>query len=678
MKKLIPKSRFTGRNRLNPDSLKERERYLQGDGKNQNLALYSRAEAAWMGLSPVRQEYMRNRRYVLDTDGGQWSDFVEDENGNLVREKERIAKRTGGVVLQNNHMIKIVNALTGIYDKTATMPVCFARKENADQKSQMMTRALTTNWDNNEEKDILSEQFFQMILGAVSLVKELWAEHDGVDDSYTYKTSLQHAFWEMEGSDPRHWDISMIGEFRDYTLGELAARYAESEYDYNQLAEIYRPYANEYSSYMAKHEFYEESWNTPMANNLCRVYEIWTKEHKPGIRCKDIMDTEQPLYHIDPKDLYKVKAENARRLEEGRRQGIPDDDIPLIEYQGKGLGYKIYEYWHFWALAPDGRIITDYDSPYEHGSHPYTIKIYLYSEGKPVPFISCIRDQQRYINRLITLNDLLINSTIKGLKLIPKDLVPEHMTERQFAKRAVELDGWVFYEPKNRATNAVPQVITQNSTNIGIHDLLQVELNSISDITNVSGALQGKTPSAGTSAQRYLLESQNSTTSIATLLGKFSRFENEVARKKMKVIHQYYQEPRNISVQQGNGYTSYEMYDPVAVKDIDFDCRIAESAEAPVARMLNNEKLEQWAAAGWIDLQDLLSYGYYPNLQELRQKIAANQEAVGMNAPAPGQGGVAGPAAVNANNQTRTVVPGADQNTVKLMERILGRTNGTA
>ena len=676
MKKLIPRSRFAGRDMLSADSMKERERHLQGDQKNQNLLLLNRSEDAWMSLSPVRREYFRNLRYVLDTDGGQWSDMVLDDDGNPVREKERISRRTGGVVLQNNHMIKIVNALTGIYDKTATMPVCFARKENADQKSQMMTRALTTNWDNNEEKDILSDQFFQMIVGAVSIVKELWTEHNGVDDAYTYKVDLGHAFWEMEGTDPRHWDISMIGEFRDYTLGELAATYADSEYDYNQLVEIYKPWMNQYTTYMKAHDnYYEESWNTPMANNLCRVYEIWTKEHKPGIRCKDIMNTEQPLYHVDPKDLWKVKAENARRMEEGRAQGIPDDDIPLIEYKGKGLGYKIYEYWHFWALTPDGRILTDYDSPFEHGSHPYTIKMHMYANGKPTPFISCIRDQQRYINRLITLNDLLINSTIKSLKLVPKDLVPEGMTERQFAKQAIELDGWIFYEPKNRVSNAKPEVVNSNATNIGIHELLQLELNSISDITNVSGALQGKTPTSGTSAQRYLLESQNSTTSIATLLGKFSRFENEVARKKMKVIHQYYQEPRNISVQQGNGYIGYEMYDPKAVRDIDFDTRIAESAEAPVSRMLTNEKLEEWAANGWIGIQDLLNYGYYPNLQELKQKIAANQEAVGMGAPA--QGGVGGPAAANANSQLNAVVPGADQNTVQILQRIL-KGNGAA
>lgn len=647
---------------VNPDTLKERERLLHDDQKKFNLPLLARAEAAWMAQAETRKEWLRNLRYVR---GDQWSDYVEDENGERVLERNRIAARTGGVALQNNHLIKIVNTLMGIYSRSATMPVCFARQENADTKSQMMTRALKTNWDNNEMKDLLESEFFQMIVGGTSIVKEVWAEQDGIDDSYTYKVDLGHAFWEAEGTDPRHWDMSMIGEFRDYTIGELAATFAESEYDYNQLLEIYKPYLSQLATiHKTRNDYSEGSWNYPMTTNLCRVYEIWTKEHKPGIRCKDIMNTEQPLYHIDPRDLPNIQAENERRIALGREQGIADDDIPLIEYKGKGLGYKIYEYWHYWALTPDGRILVDYDSPFEHGSHPYTIKMHLYANGRTTPFISCIIDQQRYINRLITLNDLLINSSIKSLKMIPIDLIPAGMSQREFARQAVEFDGFMFYEPQNRMTNAEPKVITQNATNIGIHELLQVQLSSINDITNVHGALQGKAPNAGTSAQLYLMESQNATTSIATLLNKFSRFENNVARKKMKTIHQYYQEPRNISVEQSSGYVMFQTYDPKAVRDIDFDVKISEAAETPVSRMFTNKQLEEWAAAGWIDLHDVLTYGYYPNLEELKQRIAASKEMVEQaNGGVPIQG---------------DQVQGVNQETAALLQNILRGNGGVA
>jgi hypothetical protein len=66
--------------------------------------------------------------------------------------------------------------------------------------------------------------------------------------------------------------------------------------------------------------------------------------------------------------------------------------------------------------------------------------------------------------------------------------------------------------------------------------------------------------------------------------------------------------------------------------------------------MLTNETLEQWASNGWIDLKDLLEYGYFPNLAELKQKIAATEEAAQeQQGAAPQQGGMSAPQAANPN-----------------------------
>ena len=122
------------------------------------------------------------------------------------------------------------------------------------------------------------------------------------------------------------------------------------------------------------------------------------------------MDEESPLYNISPDQLYIVEEENNRRLAQGLAQGMAREDIPLIEYSKKDhprLGYHIEEYWHYQALAPDGRVLEEYDSPYEHGEHPYTIKMHLYTEGKITPVISIPIDQQRCVNRLYTLGDML-------------------------------------------------------------------------------------------------------------------------------------------------------------------------------------------------------------------------------------------------------------------------------
>lgn len=616
MKRLIPKSHFYHRPST-ADSVKSRIR-LAGTSKT-NLPLLQRCEDAWDNLSDFRAKRLRNFRYVF---GDQWGDYVKDKDGNMIKERERIAKRTGGVALQNNHLFKIVNTLSGLYAKSATLPVCFARQKGADAKSQMMTDALQTNWENNLMKDLLTSEILEFICGGMAVVSEEWASHDGVDDSYTYPVNPSYFFFESRGGDPRHWDDSLVGEIRDYTLGELASVLAESEYDYRQLEEIYSPWLHRFDTVGVQQtdRYKNESFDTPPAGNLCRTYHVWTLEHKPRYRCVDIMDPENPLYRIEVKDLPLVKEENADRLRLGLEQGMAEQDIPLIEYH-----YIIDQYWHFQMLTPDGRVLTEYDTPYEHRSHPYIYKLHYLVNGDVVPFISVVIDQQRYINRLIMLHDMAINSSVKGLKLIPKDCVPPEMTNKEFAEQFIDIGGFIFYTPSKKGD--MPQVITTNSTNIGTAELLQLELNFINEITSVSESLQGKTPSGNTPASRYAMETQNATTSIASLITKFSTFEGEVARKKMKTIHQYYQSPRNISMERSAGYANYAEYDPKEVQDIDFKVSIKESAESPVARMMLNDLVKEIWQAGQITAEQMLSLSYYPGSDQLLQALRANSAA---------------------------------------------------
>lgn len=621
MKKLIPKSRFIGQE-TTADSVKSRIR-MSGTDKD-NTILLARCEQAWLNLKDFRDTRLRNIRYVF---GDQWGDYVNDGKHGMVKERERISRRTGGIVLQNNHLIKIVNTVAGLYAKTSTLPVCFARHKNADIKSRMMTNALQTNWENNQMRDLLTSQMYEFICGGLSVVSEEWSSHNGVEDSYTYFVNPSYFFFESKANDPRHWDDSLIGEIRDYTLGELAAELADSEYDYRQLEDIYAPWINRFdtSSVPQTERYKEECFDMPPAPNLCRTYHVWTLENKPRYRCVDIMDTENPLYRIDTDQLKYIKQENAERLRMGMKQGIPQEEIPLIEYR-----YIIDQYWHFQMLAPDGRVLTEYDSPFEHRSHPYVYKLHYFINGNIIPFISVAIDQQRYINRLITLYDLAISSSVKGIKMIPKDCVPYGMTEQEFAERFIEIGNFIFYEPSK--TGAKPEVITTNSTNIGIAEMLQLQLGFINDITSVSEALQGKTPAGNTAAQRYAMEMNNSTTSISSLLTKFSTFENEIAQKKMKTIHQYYQSPRNISMSNSSGYSQYGEYDPKEVQDIDFSVAIKESTESPVSRMMINDLLKELWTAGAISAEQMLQHSYYPGSDDILQEIRSQREAVSQGA----------------------------------------------
>ena len=615
MKRLIPKSRFSHQPST-VDSVKSR---MKREGKKYNLPLLEEAKATWDAMHDTREERLRNFRYVY---GDQLSDYVRDEHGHWVTERERIMKRTGGVALQNNHLYKIVQTLMGLYSKSATQPVCFARQKDADLKSKMMSNALKANWDNNYMRDLLTEQVRELICGGMSVVREQWGVHEGVEDAYTYPVLPSMFFYQSKNTDIRMWDICLVGEIVDYTLGELAGVLAKSDYDYKQLEFIYRPWMERYATRNSQTKQYEmESWDTPAQNNLCRTYHVWTLEHKPRYRCKDIMDRENPLYRIEVDDLAYIDAQNAARIELGMSQGMAMEDIPLIEYE-----YIIDQYWHFQMLAPDGMILEEYDSPFDHKGHPYTLTAFNLVNGDIVPFISVIRDQQRYINRLITLNDLAINSSIKGLKMIPKDAVPSNMTEREFAERATELGGWIFYEPSKMGN--VPQVITSNSTNIGTAEMLQLQIGFINDLSSVSEALQGK--STNGAASRYMMETQNSTTSIAAFLMNFSTFERKVAEKKMKTIHQYYTEPRNISVGRSGGYAEMAEYNPKEVEDIVFSIAVKETAESPVNRMMINDVVKELWMAGVLSAEQMLEHSYYAGTEELLQALKASREGAEM------------------------------------------------
>ena len=612
MKRLIPVSRFRGK-KDNSDSVKAR---LRQKGANKtNLQLLTRAENAWQALYDLRKRRERNINYCFID---QWSDWVYDEKGKLVRESSRIAKRTGGVALQNNHLIKIVHSLSGLYSKQSTEPVCFARSPNCDEKADVMTNALQANWQNNMMPDILVSEMEEMLYGGMSVVMEEWTTINGVEDAYTFVIEPSHFYFESAGIDPLHRDVELIGHFEDYSLGALAARFARSKYDYKQLEYIYAPYIARQQSILPNGQqtdkLKDPYWDVS-DRDMCRVYHVWTKEHKLRYRCKDIMDFDQPLYRIEPEQLPLVTAENEARLAQAEAAGMAREDVPLIEYT------PVFDtYWHYQALAPGGLILEEYDSPYEHGSHPYTFKIYEYINGDVIPYMSPVIDQQRYINRLVTLFDIVIQASAKGITMIPKSCVPNNMSEAEFARSIRETGNFIFYDDKDGRSMNKPEVVVSNTNMTGITDMLQLQLGFIPDITSVSEALQGKTAKSGTSASRYALESQNSTTSVSALLLKFGSFEQQVAEKKMQVIHQYYREG-NISVMRSNGMSEVTKYDPVDVQDVKFGVRILMSPENPVFRMAMNDLVSQMWQAGAVDAAQMLQMSYLPASSTVRKQL---------------------------------------------------------
>jgi hypothetical protein len=317
------------------------------------------------------------------------------------------------------------------------------------------------------------------------------------------------------------------------------------------------------------------------------------------------MDKQNPLFKIEESDLPQVIAENESRIAQGLAAGMVIEDIPLIEYK------QIWDqYWYMQILGPQGEVLLEKETPYEHGSHPYVYCAYEYVNGDIIPFMNNIVDQQRAVNRLLTQKDAMMQQSLKGLKMIPKDCVPEGMSNSEFAEQFVEIGSFIFYTPSKSGNK--PEIITTNSQDAGVTELLQIHKQSMEEITNISGALQGQSPTSGTSASRYAMETENSNTAIASLVQKFNSFEIDLARKKLKNIQQFYTEKRNISTARSTGMVEYSMYEPNEVRDIDFMISVKEGSDTPVSRMLLNDLAMQLWQAGQITAEQMLSSSYYP------------------------------------------------------------------
>lgn len=636
------------------DSVKRRME--RQNGRKTDYELLQRCWQAWNNLEAVRMTRDRAKRYCY---GDQWGDTVRVyKNGYYYDMTEReYLKRKGSVPLSNNVMVSILNTLVGMYAKQGTEPVCFARTRSSQSLSDMMSATMQCNWQNTQMEDLLKHALEDYLIGGVMVCRETYEDRtQEIEDSWTDYIEPNYVFWEG-GSDPRHLDLSLIGVLHDESVNDLYKKFAREEYglsidDLNRIFDIDPDNSQtEGTMHNDTNDLSNISFDIPSKRgHYVRVIEAWTTETKYRYQCYDPIATNESdaYFRIECDDKVLIAELNAKNVERKKQydlMGVPPEDRAYIT--AKKVADK---YWYYTFMAPDGTVLCRGETPYDFKSHPFTVKFYPYVNGEIHPFMGNVIDQQRYINRLIIMNDMAIRSSAKGLMLVPTQVL-DGMTPDEFAEQATEYDGIMFYTPKATLPNSRPDVITSNAVNLGTNELLQIELNLMREVSNVSGALQGKTPTAGTSASRYAQESQNASTSLYSILKDMESFTECVAQKKCMMIKQYYDNGRPIF----NRDNTYPMeYDRLAARDIMFKISIKNAAATATYQNNINDKLDRLLEMGAINIVQYLQNLNEPFADKLLQDVQsqvedlrAQQAEMGQQAPQNG------------------VVPGADQEAVE-------------
>lgn len=613
-RKLLPMSRIApGRNdAAEIDTVVSAKRY----GDRRAFDILMEAQYYWSQMDDFRKDRERNKRYTY---GFQWDDMI-CVDGKSMSEEEYI-KSQGNVPLKNNLICRLVRSVLGVYRSQSKEPTCTARDRDEQKLGETMSTILQCNMQLNRMNDVYARTMEEFLISGFIVHRKSYGWRNGKEDCWTDYVQPNNFFIDNNMRDFRGWDVSVLGEVHDISFGQLCEQFASSPQEYRQLRDIYKWAARK--DYIAT---YAERFGYSRLENYdflftsepgrCRVIEIWRKEQKPRYRCHDYQNGD--IFKIDEEDYAQVVlTENEERMRMAKEAGMPEDEVPLIK-----ATWFVDDYWYFYYLSPFGDILREGETPYEHGSHPYVFKAYPFIDGEIHSFVADVIDQQRYTNRLITLYDWIMRASAKGVLMMPEDCLPDGVSIDDIAESWTEFNGVIVYKPSK--SGKVPEQVANNSTNIGIAELLNMQLKFFEDISGVTGALQGKPGYSGESASHYNQQTENATKSLLDLLECFSCFVVDGAYKDVKNMQQFYDSKRVFNIAGKSG--AQIEYDPKKIRDVEFDLSITESTSTPAYRHLANDMLMQLYQSQAISVEQLLEHGDFPFADELLQSIKSQKE----------------------------------------------------
>lgn len=574
------------------------------------------AQKAWEEIDPFRHKRKRNRDYTY---GKQWNDLIKLPDGRVMSEEEYI-RQQGKVPLKNNLIRQMVKTVLGQFRNNQTQPVCVARDREEQNLGELMSAAVQYAYQHNRLQELDSRTMEEFLISGICFQKIGYGFRRGKSDVWVDEVNPNRIFFNaME--DSRHWDCTLIGELHDMPIAEVISRFSFGSRERAvQLRQIYTEADND----TVRHNF--ENLTTraidrldfymPSSPDLCRVIEVWKLESQEVLNCHDFRSGE--YYNLPVSEAEAVEKENKARRQAARQAGIPDEAVALIETE-----WGVTQTWRYRFFSPLGDLLDEGDTPYWHGEHPYVFKLYPLIDGEVHAFVEDVIDQQRYINRLITMIDFIMGSSAKGVLLFPEDQIPDGMTIDDIADEWTKYNGIILFRP--RPGSPMPQQIAVNATQVGAYEMLSLQMRLFEDISGVHGAMQGKAAPAGTPSSLYSQQIQYSSTNLLDLFESFKTFREDRDIKIMKTIQQFYTDSRYRTIAGNSCGKDASTYTPEEVRNTEFDLSIAETLSTPALRMASNEFLMELFRGGKISLEMLLQNGAFPFADKLLQSLKQSQ-----------------------------------------------------
>ena len=456
----------------------------------QGVRILGAACEAWMRLGAQRA---RRARYVRYTYGDQWSDAVTDGDGMAVTEREQLTIG-GREPLSNNLIRRMVKAVVGRYRITAEE----GRTESTEAEKSAMERLREMN-----QLDELDARTLEEFLISGMAVHHLSLERRASGMGVWVDNVSPDRFFINAVSDSRGNDMELVGRLTDMSIGEVLMRFSRG--DRQRASRLRALYAtlDRTGGGLPAAPGEEDFFHAPAGR--CRVIEVWTLEARESLRCHDRAKATMTLRDMSEEE--EIRRENRRR----RRQGMAQ-----IETR-----WEVTTIWRCRMLAPDGTVLDEYNSPLRGGEPPFAVKMYPLVDGDVHSLVEDVIDQQRYVNRLITMMDRMMGTAAKGVLLFPRECkLPGH-TWKQLASLWADPGGIIPYQPSKLSE---PKQVVTPMADIGAKEMLQTQIKLFEDVSGVTDTLMGKSVSGAIGVERYNTEVENASVAIADLLRTYGDF----------------------------------------------------------------------------------------------------------------------------------------------------------
>lgn len=588
----------------------------------------------------LREKYFRCKRFVA---GDQWSDTVK-VNGVTMTEKELLDSQ-GKYAVVNNFLKIFIRNYVGCYVKQDIEATCAARGGARQVLADILSVLLQYDWDINSQKELNAAVLENGLIAPCFVAKVGIGIKDGVYDVWTDFVDFPHFIIDPNAKDPRGNDVTMVGEIHDMTREQVMSSFARGKADRTRIANIYNnstrrsELLNTYRNFGQIKDTTDFLFPEP---GLCRVYEIWTLEHRDGYYCIDYLTADG--YTIGEDEKAEIDAENERRIQQAREVGVSEDEITLAiniasgkkKYEGEPMPlscklikttYYYEDYWYYRFVAPSGEVIDEGESPYAHRSHPYVFRFYPMLGGDARSVVEDILDLQKDINRMDTMYDWIMRHSAKGALLVPSEQVDEEhgWTLERMGRAWAQPDAVIPYKAK--AGFPKPEQVSANNTNIGLSQRIATKMDWIQQIIGIQGPLQGRSSFAGQSGTLYSQQVEQGTTSLLPLLNTFSGWTKELVRKQVRCIQQCYPEDKILDICAEQGFDKLTLADAKDARSMDFFVRINESPSSASYRDHINGKLDLFLQMGLIDRDIYLRNTTLPFDWRLRRDIEAQAAA---------------------------------------------------